>query len=753
MNKKKILKILIHINIVLILIVALYKGYLSVYESNFESININSINRIENKNKDSNNISFAVAGNINNSIDIFDKQIVKNINDDKSIDFVISTGNAVLDGAEDKYRIINKSLKKLNVPFVDCFGENELSDGGDVRFYKHFGPYYFSYSLNDSVFIFLDTTVKTSKEWQKKWLVNELDNAKEYKYKFVVMNKPPFKIEENSMIIGNSDSYIKDKDYSEFLINTFSKYQVTAVFASSVNTYENKIIKNVNYFITGGAGGFILNSPENFYHYIKVTFSSSGVKYLVVKQELSRNSFYRITENIWIFIHSIFYTNWISLLFILSIILAIGIFIYSLAFVEKNFYRDFNAENTENYNEKKLCIAIFTNNYFPFVGGVPISIKRTVNSLRDNGHDVYIFAPDYGMNRAKIIIEEKNIYRFKAIFHYKNNNLNFPIVNAFLPEIEKQFIKHKFDIIHVQHPFWMGKKGLKLGLKYNIPVVLTYHTKFEDYAHLLPFFRNLFKNTISHKLIKRFAQNCTSIIAPTNTVSEYLRNIGVSRYIDVIQTGVDLDVYQNVKEDELNELINMNKANNEIVLCSVLRLSKEKNIDFLIDGIKYIKEHTRVPFKCLIVGDGPEKSRIYEKIKQYKLTTEVELVGLVKPKEVSKYYIASDIFVFSSKSETQGMVILEAMAGGCPTVAIRSSGIDDLIENNFNGYKTKDDIKDWSEKLIYLMKNKLVLDKLGENAYKFSKNYSKEEIVKRIISIYKKSIENYNDFEFLNGKN
>jgi glycosyltransferase involved in cell wall biosynthesis len=116
------------------------------------------------------------------------------------------------------------------------------------------------------------------------------------------------------------------------------------------------------------------------------------------------------------------------------------------------------------------------------------------------------------------------------------------------------------------------------------------------------------------------------------------------------------------------------------------------------------------------------------------------LVGKIDPEEIIEYYIASDLFLFSSLSETQGMVIVEAMAGGCPVVALRASGIEDLIENKSNGFKTKNDLEKWTEKVIMLMKDKALREQLGKNAKEFSKAYSSEAIAEKVLEAYYYSI-------------
>ena len=735
MRKQKSLKFLLFIDIILLLIFTFYKGYLFVFEADFVSTNIKNIQKLDYAKVDD-GISFAILGNIKSSIDIFDKKIVKEINTDKNLDFVISTGNAVIAGDEDKYRILNKSLNKIKIPTIIGIGDKETSNNGSSKFYDHYGPYYFSYKVNNAYFIFLDTTGTTSEEWQKAWLVDELSTNKNYKYKFVIMNNPPFKTENTNLL---------NKPYCDFLTDIFSEYKVTAVFTSGMEVFESSNIKGVQYFVSGGAGGaLLLNNENSFYHYIKVNIKNDEVYYSVIRQDMPSNlAIYRIFKNLWFYVHSIFYLNFFKFILILSIFIFLGLVINYRVTKRVDYYNEFDEAPESIKNKEVLNIAMFTNNYFPFIGGVPISIDRLTKGLRGQGHNVVIFAPKYPLKTLQDplkMIKGTKVIRCNLLIYYRTKPFNFAIVNIFSSQIEKKFLSENFDVIHVHHPFWMGTKGLELGKKYGIPVVLTYHTRLEKYSHNLPFLKQTFENIVSHKLIQIFSQKCDAIIAPTNSAKEYLSNIGVSRDKTVLPTGVDFDFYENVDLNKVEIINKKYKVQNEVILCSVSRLTEEKNIYFLLEGIKRIKDNTKVPFKCIIIGDGPEKENILKTIENQGLKDTVILVGVVSPEEVCQYYMASDIFVFSSQSETQGMVILEAMAGKCAVVAIRSSGIDDIIHNEYNGFKTKADLDLWSERVIYLIENPKILKEMSQNAYDFSEKFSLAAMAETTVEVYHKAI-------------
>ncbi len=406
-----------------------------------------------------------------------------------------------------------------------------------------------------------------------------------------------------------------------------------------------------------------------------------------------------------------------------------------------NLYEGFGRQAVDYNNTRKLNIAMFTNNYSPYIGGVPISINRLAKGLREKGHNVYIFAPDYPE------AEQENtpyIVRCKLLGYYKRKQFNYAVVNIFSPEIRKEFALLNIDVIHVHHPFWMGSLGLILGKRNRIPVIFTFHTRLDKYAHFVPCFRKIFEKYYSHHIIQHFSHKCNAVFAPTDSAKEYLEMIGVRRYKTVLTTGIDFSNSENADTKEISKIRNTYADKNEFLLCTVSRLSKEKNIFFILEGIEKLKGKTPVSFKYILIGDGPEKNNILNSIKRKGLEDTVFLLGSIPPESMGKYYSASDIFVFASQSETQGIVLLEAMAGSCPVVAIRSSGIDDIIREEYNGFKTTESADLWSDKILLLMENPELLKQMSKNAYTFCKDFSIEKMAEKAEKEYLRVISSLN---------
>ena len=703
-----------------------YKIFLIFAETDYQALNAKHIEQIDTRLQTKEPFTFAIIGNIKNSMKNFEERIVPQIykND---IDFMISVGNSVYDGAEGKYRLLYRGLKKLQIPYVLAAGHNEIEDFGAGRFYRHFGPYFFSFQLQNSYFIFLDSSGKTSWEWQLRWLNQELINADKYPHCFVFTNASLIPITD----FNHDDTpYLLPKKLSQVLQKLFTRHRISAVFSAGYPTYQKEIIEGVSYINSGGGGGLMLDQDEH-YQFAKVTVNKDQLVYENIVMPRLSGLFLERLETLKLFLHSFFYMSLFNFLLILSIIGLIVLWLYSLIIRQENLYRDFSFDE-EEMSTAPLRIALFTNNYLPFIGGVPLSINRLYRGLKSQGTTVKIFAPTY--QQENNTSEEDDIFRCPSLFSVKMNN--FPVVNIFSRKITAELDTFTADLIHVHHPFWLGNKGLKLAKKRGLPVVLTYHTRLEHYTHYVPLPGLALKKVAAHFAIKHFANKCDAIIAPTASTEEYLRNLGVSALIETIPTGINVKDYEAWTAEQIKELRTQYVRSGELLLISVARMAKEKNLDFLIDGLAKVKNRTNTPFKCLLVGDGPEKRRLEDKVAALGLSDSILFTGNLAPNNVIAHYLAADFFVFASTSETQGMVLVEAMAGGCPVVAVRASGVHDVVKNSYNGFKVAESTKAWAEAVASLLSDPQQLETLSKNSRAFAQNYSADTISKKILKLY-----------------
>jgi glycosyltransferase involved in cell wall biosynthesis len=732
MQKRAPLKLLFYLNLGILAAVLSYKIYLNISAPEFDVIHSAQIERIDAKISQATGFTFAVVGNINNSVGMFEQRIIPMLNN-TDIDFVISAGNAVSGGGEDKYRALYGTLSHLDIPYLLTFGPNEYEDFGSFRFYSYFGPHFFSINVANNRFIFLDSTGKTPWKWQIRWLEDLLkQDQSDNRFIFIAHPplKPPFKVP-----FADKDDYLHPDPFRSALLKITDKYAIDIVFSANLALYAENKRHSTTFITTGGAGGLVLNNDKSFYHFVRVEVPASGnATYSVERLETGHHPLLKHLESLWFFIYSFFYTGYLNFILLIALLSLAAIKLYHSVFTPRTYYPDYDLDPSP-WLRKTLRVAMFTNNYLPFIGGVPISIQRLKSGLHSKGDRVLIIAPDYGAGTE----DERDILRLRSLVRMGRNG-EFRIANILSLRVWRHIRDFKPDIVHLHHPFWLGALGLFIARRLHIPTVYTYHTRLEEYAHFVPLPGVLFRNLISHALVKRFANKCDGIIVPTYSTEEYLRIIGVKRPIEIQPTGIEFDNFQHCSPAEIKRLKDHYQIREEKICISVARLSKEKNLDFMLDAIALSAQNTSVDFRLFLIGDGHERQRLDERITTLGLARKVTLVGAVPPAEIVHWYQLADLFVFTSRSETQGMVILEAMAAGLPVVAVRSSGIDDVVKDGVNGYKTPQRVDIWSQRVLQLLEEDTTRQRMGENARTFAHDFSIEHFATNVRHIYAQTL-------------
>ncbi|AZT84938.1 glycosyltransferase [Marinobacter sp. NP-4(2019)] len=722
------LKWLFYLCLGIVLLLVGYKVYLNLFLKDFDGIHTEQVERIQRTVGEDRPFSFAVVGNINNSVGIFEDRIIPELNR-SGIDFLVSAGNAVSGGGEDKYRALYGSLSHLTIPYLLTFGAHEYEEFGSFRFYDHFGPHFYSLQAGNSRLIFLDSTGKTSWQWQIRWL-NDLLSRDTSAARILFIGHPPVEPEADAPF-DQQDDYLAPDAFRDALLQAIEQHSIDLVFSANLSLYSDRQVGDTRFITTGGAGGLILNNDTSFYHFVRVGVSPSGeISHSLQRLEVGQHPIFKRLESLWFFIYSLLYTGYVNFILIVTVFLAIAIKLYIAIFVGKDYYPDYDLDPTP-WRERPLRVAMFTNNYLPFIGGVPLSIERLRRGLEHLGDRLLVVAPSY---KGQPDTEEQ-VLRVPSLLAMGQKR-EFRLANIFLARIRKRVRAFKPDIIHLHHPFWLGSLGLFMARRLRVPAVYTYHTRLEHYAHFVPLPGMLFRNLISHALIKHFANKCDGVIVPTYSTEEYLRMIGVKAPVFVQPTGIEYQRFQQVNPDDIDQLRQSLDLKDEKVLVSVSRLSNEKNIDFMIEAIDSLRQQTDVPFRFLMIGDGHQRDRLQAKIRDLGLEQHATLVGPVPPEDMATWYRLGDAFLFASKSETQGMVILEAMAAGLPVVAVRSSGIEDVVRDGLNGFKTPERQDQWCAQVKRLLEDDELRQEMSERALAFASDFSVEQFARDVHDIY-----------------
>jgi glycosyltransferase involved in cell wall biosynthesis len=322
-----------------------------------------------------------------------------------------------------------------------------------------------------------------------------------------------------------------------------------------------------------------------------------------------------------------------------------------------------------------MNILMMTNTYTPLVGGLERSIKAFAQAYRARGHRTLIVAPVFeGMPKR-----EADVIRIPAIQHF--NGSDFSVKLPLPPQLGRALVDFRPEIVHAHHPFLIGNTALRLAHTYKVPLVFTQHTLFEQYTHYLPVDSPVTERFVI-ELSTGYANLCDVVFAPSQSVAELLAERGVVSRIAVVPTGVDITRY--AAEARQLKRTDLGVPEGAFVLGHVGRLAQEKNLQFLAEAVVVLLKRQPRAW-LLMVGDGPLKAGLQERLAREGVGERVRMPGVLRGQRLIDAYHAMDAFAFSSKSETQGLVLLEAMAAGVPPVALDGPGVRDVLEDRVNG--------------------------------------------------------------------
>jgi glycosyltransferase involved in cell wall biosynthesis len=326
---------------------------------------------------------------------------------------------------------------------------------------------------------------------------------------------------------------------------------------------------------------------------------------------------------------------------------------------------------------------MFSNTYLPHVGGVARSVSTFAEDLRSMGHRVLIVAPRFPGDHK--IPEGDSVLRVPAIQNFNGSDFSVRIPLPFA--ISEKIDRFDPEIIHSHHPFLLGDAALRIARHRKLPLVFTHHTMYEQYTHYVPFDSRPMRRFVVH-LCTEYANMCTRVVAPSGSVAEVLRERGVRRPIREIPTGVDVDFFAGGRGDRVRAKHSI--PGDALVLGHLGRLAPEKNLRYLAGAAAASLE--RIPgARFLVVGSGPSASEMKSIFRERGIGDRLVLAGKKTGEELRDAYAAMDVFLFSSKSETQGLVLMEAMAAGVPVIALDASGSREVVEDGVNGRLLPDD--------------------------------------------------------------
>ena len=380
--------------------------------------------------------------------------------------------------------------------------------------------------------------------------------------------------------------------------------------------------------------------------------------------------------------------------------------------------------------EDRLRIAMFSDSVLPVMNGVSVSVDALVSELRNQGHSVHIFAARFPKHRE----QDSNTYRFRAIETPWTKG--FPLAYPPFLRMLRKFRRHEFDIIHTHTIGILGFVGLRWAQSHEIPIVSTYHTLYDRYAHYVPIL--LPRRYARFKIAKHtnfYYNSVDHVITPSEASVRWLRRHSVRKPVTVIPTGAKPRTFHD--RSEVRQAFGIPPE--QRVMLWVGRLAIEKNMETLFEmaSLAFAQDPQ---LRLWLVGDGPYRGACQTLARRFAVGDRVRFVGLVPHEEVSRYYSAADVFVFSSMTETQGLVVQEAMTHGLPAICVGGGGASASIEEGINGCIVKNDPRQFASTVLQVLRDDELYSSLSDGAARSVRLRGTSEMCEHVVQVYRQVI-------------
>ena len=388
-----------------------------------------------------------------------------------------------------------------------------------------------------------------------------------------------------------------------------------------------------------------------------------------------------------------------------------------------------------------MRIGIFTDTYPPYINGVSTSVYMLKKALERKGHQVFVVTINNDSLRYKFD-ENNTVIRIPGlpigIYDYRVTNI-YPI------RAMNIIRKWKLDVIHSHTEFSVGTFARIISRQFNIPLVHTYHTMYEDYTHYITkgYFDKSSKKIVEYLTLFYCDKTTNELIVPTKkTYDLFKQKYGVDRNIYIIPTGIEIERFytenvDNNKVEEIRKKLSFKEDSFNIVFVG--RLAKEKNVDLLLNAQKNIVEKSK-NINLIIIGDGPDMDEYKRTVSKLKIDNNVIFVGKVPWETVPLYYRLADVFATASRTETQGLTVIEAMAASVAPICIDDESFRNTVIDGLNG-KIFNDQEEYEKIVVELYKDRKLLNQLQKQARLNAEIHSSKYYGESVLDVYKHAIE------------
>jgi len=382
--------------------------------------------------------------------------------------------------------------------------------------------------------------------------------------------------------------------------------------------------------------------------------------------------------------------------------------------------------------------------YFPRVNGVSTSIRTFRNDLRDAGVESVLVAPDYAAHSGQsagqpggqppAFQEEPGVLRIASGAvprDPEDRRMNFLALRRRLESLQQQH----FDLVHIHTPFLAHYAGIRFAARARVPVIATYHTFFEEYLH---HYVPLLPRPVGRALARRFTRSqcaqLAAIVAPSEPMRALLQEYGVSTRIEVIPTGLPAECYLPGNGARFRATYGIDAE--RPLLLYVGRVAHEKNIEFLLQSLEVLRRvHPGV--LLVIAGEGPAREHLQAQVGRMGLASEVQFIGyLDRQRGLPDCYAAADVFVFASRTETQGLVLLEAMAQGRPVVSTAHLGTASILQPGCGARVAPEKADAFAQAIAGILDDPARAARLSSQARSYAATWASAHMARRLATLY-----------------
>lgn len=387
-----------------------------------------------------------------------------------------------------------------------------------------------------------------------------------------------------------------------------------------------------------------------------------------------------------------------------------------------------------------MRIGLFTDTYPPYINGVSTSVCMLKHALEKKGHQVFVVTVNNDSLKYKI--EDNNtVIRIPGI---PVGIYDYRLTGVYPLRAINIIKKWNLDIIHSHTEFGVGTFARIIAKQFGIPLVHTYHTMYEDYVHYIThgYFDKSSKKIVEYLTLFYCDKTANELIVPTKKTYDLFKNkYEVDKNVHIVPTGIEIERFykENVDKKKVTALKkDLMVLKDDFVIVFVGRIASEKNVVFLIEAQKELnKKYDNI--KLIIIGDGPDIEAYKKLVTKYKLESTVIFTGRVPWEEVPCYYQLADVFATASTTETQGLTVIEAMAGGVAPLCIDDESFRNVVVDDLNGYIFKNK-KEYVKKVIDLYNNPSKLESLSKQARLNAERHSSKYYAEGVLDVYEHAL-------------